>query len=86
MTQSQLTTVDLYPDFTTLTTGALESLCDQAFTQLEDGPVVEGLLAFYLSLTAEIEDRLALEPAVEVPKATPAATAGGESRILQAAG
>lgn len=86
MTQPLITTVDLYPDFSTMTTGTLESLCNQAFTQLEDGPVVEGLLAFYLSLTAEIEDRLAREPVVEVPEATPAATAGGESRILQAAG
>lgn len=88
MTQSQLTTVDLYPDFTALTTGALETLCDRAFTQLEDGPVVEGLMAFYHSLTAEIEDRLAQEastPSVEAPGPAPAAT-DGEPRILQAAG
>ena len=87
MTQSLILTVDLYPDLSTMTVGDLESLSDQAFTQLEDGPVVEGLLAFYLSLTAEIEDRMALDTSTaDDSPATPAATAGGEPMILQAAG
>lgn len=57
MTQRPITHIDLLPDFSAMTLSALEALCDQAFTQLEDGPLVEGLYAFYLSLTAEIEDR-----------------------------
>ncbi|MCC9205086.1 hypothetical protein [Arthrobacter sp. zg-Y769] len=57
MTQPPIVSVDLFPDFSAMTDSTLESLCDQAFTQLEDGPVVEGLLAFYLSLQAEIEAR-----------------------------
>ncbi|MCQ1949853.1 MULTISPECIES: hypothetical protein [Arthrobacter] len=57
MTQRPIVSIDLFPDFSAMTDSTLESLCDQAFTQLEDGPVVEGLLAFYLSLQAEIQDR-----------------------------
>lgn len=59
MTQPPIVSVDLFADFSAMTDSTLESLCDQAFTQLEDGPVVEGLLAFYLSLQAEIESRQA---------------------------
>ena len=57
MTHAPITHVDLFPDFATMTTGTLEDLCDQVFTQLEDGPLVEGLFAFYLSALAELEDR-----------------------------
>ncbi|UWX98347.1 hypothetical protein N2K95_06770 [Arthrobacter zhaoxinii] len=49
--------VDIFPDFSAMTDSTLESLCDQVFTQLEDGPIVEGLFAFYLSIQTEIEDR-----------------------------
>ncbi|MCQ2001145.1 hypothetical protein [Arthrobacter zhaoxinii] len=49
--------VDVFPDFSAMTDSTLESLCDQVFTQLEDGPIVEGLFAFYLSIQTEIEDR-----------------------------
>lgn len=64
MTHSPITHVDLVPEFSTMTTAALESLADRAFNQLEDGPAVEGLYAFYLCLTAEIEDRIAKQRAV----------------------
>ena len=67
MTQRPITHIDLFPDFSAMTLSALEALCDQAFTQLEDGPLVEGLYAFYLSLTAEIEDRQLDIPAQTAP-------------------
>ncbi|MCQ1946688.1 hypothetical protein [Arthrobacter sp. zg-Y1116] len=57
MTQRPIVSIDLFPAFSAMTDSTLESLCDQAFIQLEDGPLVEGLLAFYLSLQAEIRDR-----------------------------
>ncbi|MCC9174968.1 hypothetical protein [Arthrobacter sp. zg-Y179] len=68
MTQRPIVSIDLFPDFSAMTDSTLESLCDQAFIQLEDGPVVEGLLAFYLSLQAEIQDREAdTGPGPELP-------------------
>ena len=57
MTQRPIVSIDLFADFSAMTDSMLESLCDQAFIQLEDGPLVEGLLAFYLSLQGEIQDR-----------------------------
>lgn len=68
MTQRPIVSIDLFPDFSAMTDSTLESLCDQAYTQLEDGPVVEGLLAFYLSLQTEIQDREAdAAPGPELP-------------------
>ena len=60
MTRPLIVSIDLFPDFSGMTDSTVESLCDQAFIQLEDGPLVEGLFAYYLSLQAEIEDRQAL--------------------------
>lgn len=57
MTQRPIVSVDVFPDLSTMTVSTLESLSDQAFIQLEDGPVVEGLLGFYLSVQSELEDR-----------------------------
>ena len=59
MTRPLIVSIDLIPDFSGMTDSTVESLCDQAFIQLEDGPLVEGLFAYYLSLQAEIEDRQA---------------------------
>ncbi|MCC3290820.1 MULTISPECIES: hypothetical protein [unclassified Arthrobacter] len=68
MTQRPIVSIDLFADFSAMTDSTLESLCDQAFIQLEDGPLVEGLLAFYLSLQAEIQDREAqAAPRSELP-------------------
>ncbi|MCC3279568.1 hypothetical protein LJ754_10445 [Arthrobacter sp. zg-Y40] len=78
MTHNPITHVDLFPEFSTMTDAALESLADQAFSQLEDGPLVEGLFAFYLSLSVEIEDRSAGRTAAPTP-------ASQEEKILQTA-
>ncbi|MDK1327481.1 hypothetical protein [Arthrobacter sp. zg-Y1143] len=78
MTHSPIIHVDLFPDFSTMSTAALESLADQAFTQLDEGPLVEGLFAFYLTLAAEIEDRNTGQVAAPTP-------ASQEEKILQTA-
>ena len=72
MTQRAITHVDLLPDLSALSLPALEALSDQVFNQLEDGPLIEGLFAFYLSVTAEIDARrvpaLPLSHSVGVPE------------------
>ena len=89
MTQTPITHVDLYPDFSVMTVADLETLSDQAFTQLEEGPLVEGLLGFYLSLTTEIDHRRAREvpgPDANLPDGARPGTTGSGEQILQAAG
>ncbi|MCC3293693.1 hypothetical protein LJ756_03560 [Arthrobacter sp. zg-Y411] len=75
MTHAPITHVDLFPDFAAMNTSSLEALCDQAFNQLEEGPLIEGLFGFYLSLSAELEER-SMRPADITPGAAPAEAAG----------
>lgn len=76
MTHAPITHVDLFPDFASMNTGSLEALCDQAFNQLEDGPLIEGLYGFYVSLLAELEER-SLRPATITPAVAPVEPAAG---------
>lgn len=75
MTPRPILSVDIFPDFSAMTDSTLESLCDQAFDQLEDGPLVEGLLGFYLSLQSELEDRQSAAASPEPAWADPAQAA-----------